>query len=166
MFRALTDVVAEVLSGRTHHGMMPERPNPAAIDLHDEVARAIRLEGRGEAAEKAMRAIIDESAAAVIEGGAEQLTSAPPSDKSDLHSTAETLGAAVKHLAEQPDVAKVRFMRLEYIGPKQIFLVASVDLVGDDAESDVAHRLRRLEREMENNPYVADAVLTVSEPGE
>jgi cation diffusion facilitator family transporter len=74
--------------------------------------------------------------------------------------------AAVKHLAEQPDVAKVRFMRLEYIGPKQIFLVASVDLVGDGAESDVAHRLRRLEREMENNPYVADAVLTVSEPGE
>src|SRR6187431_2627407 len=44
MFRALTDVVAEVLSGRTHHGMMPERPNTAAIALHDEVARAIRLQ--------------------------------------------------------------------------------------------------------------------------
>ena len=57
-------------------------------------------------------------------------------------------------------------MRLEYIGPKQLFLVASVDLVGDGTESDVAHRLRRLEREMENDPYVADAVLTVSEPGE
>jgi hypothetical protein len=37
---------------------------------------------------------------------------------------------------------------------------------GDVAESHVAHRLRCLEREMENNPYVADAVLTVSEPGE
>jgi len=37
---------------------------------------------------------------------------------------------------------------------------------GDVAESRVAHRLRCLEREMENNPYVADAVLTVSEPGE
>ena len=46
MFRALTDVVAEVLSGRTHHGMMPERPNTEAIALHDEVARAIRLRTR------------------------------------------------------------------------------------------------------------------------
>ena len=28
MFRALNGVVAEVLTGRTHHGMMPETPNP------------------------------------------------------------------------------------------------------------------------------------------
>jgi DNA-binding FadR family transcriptional regulator len=64
MFRALNGVVAEVLTGRTHHGMMPETPNPAAIELHDEVARAIRL--RDEAgAESAMRAIIDEAATAV-----------------------------------------------------------------------------------------------------
>jgi len=66
MFRALNGVVAEVLSGRTHHGMMPATPNPAAIALHDEVARAIRL--RDElAAERAMRAIIDEAASAVAE---------------------------------------------------------------------------------------------------
>jgi DNA-binding FadR family transcriptional regulator len=72
MFRALYDVVAEVLTGRTHHGMMPATPNPAAIELHDEVARAIRL--RDEAgAERAMRAIIDEAASAVA-----QESSAPP----------------------------------------------------------------------------------------
>ncbi|MGE0219819.1 FadR/GntR family transcriptional regulator [Mycolicibacterium sp.] len=64
MFRALDGVVAEVLNGRTHHGMMPDRPNPAAIALHDEVARAIRL-GDPDAAERAMRAIIDEAASAV-----------------------------------------------------------------------------------------------------
>lgn len=64
MFRALNDVVAEVLEGRTHHGMMPERPNPTAIELHDEVARAIRL-GDPDMAERSMRAIIDEAAAAV-----------------------------------------------------------------------------------------------------
>ncbi len=29
----LNGVVAEVLTGRTHHGMMPEIPNPAAIDV-------------------------------------------------------------------------------------------------------------------------------------
>src|SRR3954468_4349862 len=66
MFRALNGVVAEVLMGRTHHGMMPDVPNPAAIELHDQVARAIRLRDE-EAAERAMRAIIDEAVSAVAE---------------------------------------------------------------------------------------------------
>lgn len=64
MFRALNGVVAEVLAGRTHHGLMPETPNPAAIELHDQVARAIRLRDEA-AAEAAMRAIIDEAASSV-----------------------------------------------------------------------------------------------------
>ena len=64
MFRALNGVVAEVLTGRTHHGLMPETPNPAAIELHDQVARAIRLRDEA-AAEAAMRAIIDEAASSV-----------------------------------------------------------------------------------------------------
>lgn len=66
MFRALNDVVAEVLAGRTHHGMMPEQPNPAAIALHDDVARAVRLRDE-RAAEQAMRAIIDEATTAVAQ---------------------------------------------------------------------------------------------------
>lgn len=66
MFRALTAVVDEVLTGRTQHGMMPEKPNIAAIALHDEVARAIRM-GEDKQAEQAMRAIIDEAASAVVD---------------------------------------------------------------------------------------------------
>lgn len=66
MFRALNAVVAEVLTGRTHHGMMPAAPNPTAIALHDEVARAIRLRD-APGAERAMRAIIDEAAEAVAD---------------------------------------------------------------------------------------------------
>ena len=66
MLRALDGVVEEVLSGRTHHGMMPSRPKPEAIALHDEVARAVRL-GDGAAAEKAMRGIIEEAATALGE---------------------------------------------------------------------------------------------------
>lgn len=77
----------------------------------------------------------------------------------------EDLREAVLARVEQlPDVATVRYLRLEFIGPKQLFLVASVDLTGDDAESSVARRLRRLERELETDQYVVDAVLTVSEP--
>jgi DNA-binding FadR family transcriptional regulator len=66
MFRALNGVVAEILTGRTHHGLMPETPNPEAIALHDEVARAIRLRD-DVAAERAMRAIIDEAKRGVIQ---------------------------------------------------------------------------------------------------
>ena len=72
--------------------------------------------------------------------------------------------AVLARVHQLPDVATVRYLRLEFIGPKQLFLVASVDLVGDDVESSVARKLRRLERELETNPYVVDAVLTVSEP--
>jgi DNA-binding FadR family transcriptional regulator len=61
MFRALNDVVAEVLTGRTHHATRPPTPNLNAIALHDDVARAIRT-GDAPAAERAMRAIIDEAA--------------------------------------------------------------------------------------------------------
>jgi DNA-binding FadR family transcriptional regulator len=46
--------------------MMPATPNPAAIELHDQVARAIRLRDEA-AAERAMRAIIDEAKSAVAQ---------------------------------------------------------------------------------------------------
>jgi DNA-binding FadR family transcriptional regulator len=65
MFRALNGVVAEVLTGRTRHGMMPENPNPVAIELHDDVARSIRLRDAA-GAETAMRAIIDEAVTGVL----------------------------------------------------------------------------------------------------
>jgi cation diffusion facilitator family transporter len=78
--------------------------------------------------------------------------------------TADLQEAAMAEVAQLPGVSTVRYLRLEFVGPKQLFLVASVDLTGDDAESSVARRLRRLERELETNPYVVDAVLTVSEP--
>lgn len=64
MMHALGDVVAEVLAGRTHHHLMPARPNPEAVSLHEDVARAIRA-GDAAAAEAAMRAIIAEAAAAM-----------------------------------------------------------------------------------------------------
>jgi divalent metal cation (Fe/Co/Zn/Cd) transporter len=72
--------------------------------------------------------------------------------------------AARSHLEQLSDVQSVRFLRLEFIGPKQLFLVGSVDLVGDDTESHVARRLRVLERELESHPLVADALLTVADP--
>jgi cation diffusion facilitator family transporter len=84
------------------------------------------------------------------------LTGEPGSD--------ELREAAIARIKELRDVAEVRFIRLEFVGPKQLFVVASVDLVGDPVESSVAKTLRRLERDLESSPYVVEAVLTVSEP--
>ncbi len=60
------DLEAYLLADKIFHGMMPDVPNPAAIELHDQVAHAIRLRDE-EAAERAMRAIIDEAVSAVAE---------------------------------------------------------------------------------------------------
>ena len=56
--------VAEVLAGRTRHGLMPDRPRPEALDAHDAVADAIRARDP-EAAERAMTVITTEIRAAL-----------------------------------------------------------------------------------------------------
>lgn len=63
MFAGLSGVVAEVLSGRTEQGLMPERPHDEALQLHVDVADAIhggRPEAARSAMEKIMRRTIDE----------------------------------------------------------------------------------------------------------
>jgi len=66
MFAALTDVVAEVLAGRTRHGLMPARPHAEALDAHEAVAAAVRARDP-EAAERAMTVITAEIRAALGE---------------------------------------------------------------------------------------------------
>jgi cation diffusion facilitator family transporter len=74
--------------------------------------------------------------------------------------------AAVAYIEQLPEVVAVRFIRLVFVGPMQLFLVASVDLVGDQVESRVARTLRHLEKRLEESPYIVDAVLTIAEPDE
>ncbi|HVV10772.1 FadR/GntR family transcriptional regulator [Amycolatopsis sp.] len=57
MFRQLSEVVAEVLTGRTEHGLMPAEPQPEAVALHVAVASAIDT-GDADTAERAMRDIM------------------------------------------------------------------------------------------------------------
>jgi DNA-binding FadR family transcriptional regulator len=66
MFAGLAVVVGEVLAGRTEHHLMPARPEPVAIGLHADVARAVAARDAG-AAEGAMRAILDEAQRAIAE---------------------------------------------------------------------------------------------------
>lgn len=65
MFGALDTVVAEVLSGRTHHGLMPATPEPGAVRLHADVAEAVQS-GEAVGARRAMQAIIEEAAEAML----------------------------------------------------------------------------------------------------
>lgn len=57
MFARLGDVVAEILTGRTHHQVMFDDPDPAAVTLHVQVAEAVR-EGDGARAEEITRQIV------------------------------------------------------------------------------------------------------------
>jgi cation diffusion facilitator family transporter len=77
----------------------------------------------------------------------------------------ERIHQAVRERIEAlPGVHRVGRLRLEFVGPRQILLVASIDLPGDESESHVAVRLRDLEEQLERIPQVVDAVLTPAVP--
>lgn len=64
LFARLGDVVGEVLAGRTHLGLMPDRPRPVALDAHDAAARAVH-DADPHAAEEALRTIVGEVSGAL-----------------------------------------------------------------------------------------------------
>jgi hypothetical protein len=74
--------------------------------------------------------------------------------------------AAIGRLKEMPEVSRVAYLRLEFVGPRQVLLVASVDLTGEQPESEVAYMLRDLEGRLEEDPNVTEAVLTLATPDE
>ena len=65
-------------------------------------------------------------------------------------------------LLASPEIDRVTYLHLEFVGPERVFLVAAVDLVGDELEHDAAVRLRRIERSIESHDAVEEAVLTLS----
>lgn len=54
------NLVREVLTGRTEHGLMPHLPHHEALQLHVDVASAIQR-GEAEAAHAAMSRIVEQS---------------------------------------------------------------------------------------------------------
>lgn len=74
--------------------------------------------------------------------------------------------AIVQALRELPEVSRVTALRVDFIGPRQLYLVADVDLTGDDTESHLAVRLRALEARIRESPAVVDCTLSLSAPDE
>lgn len=77
MLVGLTQVITEVLVGRTSYDLMPHHPRPEALRLHCAVARAIR-DGLPEVAEAAMRSIVTEVVSALKEDDREGGPQAAP----------------------------------------------------------------------------------------
>ncbi len=69
---------------------------------------------------------------------------------------------ALEALRSAPDVERVTFLHLEFVGPGQIFLTAAVDLVGNEHETTVADRLRVISRRLEAEQNIVRALITLS----
>ena len=69
---------------------------------------------------------------------------------------------AFDELQASPEVERVTFLHLEFVGPGRVFLVAAVDLVGNDDEASAANRLTALGRRFEELDVVERAMITLS----
>lgn len=65
-------------------------------------------------------------------------------------------------LLSMPEIERVTYLHIEYIGPNRLWLAAEVDLAGDAQEHDVALRLRDLEQRIEAHPAIETALLSLS----
>ena len=67
-------------------------------------------------------------------------------------------------LLAQPEVERVTYLHLEFVGPSRYYLVAAVDVVGESTETRVAYLLREVENAMEEQEVIEEAVITLSTP--
>jgi cation diffusion facilitator family transporter len=72
--------------------------------------------------------------------------------------------ATIERLKQMPEIDRVTYLRLDFVGPRKVLLVASVDISGEQRESQVAYTLRELEERLEQDKTVVDALLSLSIP--
>jgi cation diffusion facilitator family transporter len=72
--------------------------------------------------------------------------------------------ATIARLKEMDEVDRVTYLRLDFVGPRKVLLVASVDISGEQRETQVAYTLRELEERLEQDKTVVDAILSLSVP--
>src|SRR6476620_12212803 len=80
--------------------------------------------------------------------------------------SAPVRAAIIQALRKLPEVSKVTALRVDFVGPRRLYLVADVDLSGDDPEPRLALRLRALEARIRESPAVVDCTLSLSAPDE
>ncbi|MFT4295852.1 MAG: cation diffusion facilitator family transporter [Micropruina sp.] len=77
----------------------------------------------------------------------------------------ELRNEVLARLLALPEIEAVTFLHMEYVGPARIFLVASVDLTGDQSERQLAERHQAIEDRLEAHPMIERALLTLPTPG-
>jgi len=78
--------------------------------------------------------------------------------------TPELRSRVIGQLLQHPQIDRLTYLHVEYVGPQRLFVVAAVDLVGDDTESHLAVRLNQVEADIEQDPLIEDAILTLALP--
>ena len=76
----------------------------------------------------------------------------------------ELNNAVLTMLLKRQDIDRVTYIHLEFVGPERVFLIAAIDLAGNDAETDVAVRLNKIAKLVARDKHVEQAVLTLSLP--
>lgn len=67
-------------------------------------------------------------------------------------------------LLDHPDIDSVSYLHLEWVGPKKIFMVAAVDIAGNQQEQTIAQKIEDIENQFRDNPIFQEAILTLSVP--
>ncbi|WP_201529769.1 cation diffusion facilitator family transporter [Psychrobacter frigidicola] len=67
-------------------------------------------------------------------------------------------------LLDHPDIDSVSYLHLEWVGPKKIFMVAAVDIAGNQKEEKIAQTFEDIESQFRANPLFQEAILTLSVP--
>lgn len=67
-------------------------------------------------------------------------------------------------LLKHPDIDSVSYLHLEWVGPKKIFMVAAVDITGNQKEQEIAHKFEKIENQFRSQVLFQEAILTLSVP--
>jgi cation diffusion facilitator family transporter len=68
----------------------------------------------------------------------------------------------LSELLKDENVDRVTYLHAEFVGSARLYVVAAVDIVGNEAESDLARRLRAVEARLEAHPNIEEAVVTLA----
>ena len=70
----------------------------------------------------------------------------------------------LSELYAHPDVDSVSYLHLEWVGPKKIYMVAAVDIAGNQKEDSLTQKFENIENKFRALPLFQEAILTLSAP--